>query len=212
MDGAGGLARLREAKSTSVGRKPASVLPAPVGAISSASRRSSASFSNCSWCACGCQPRCANQAGKGSGRTRASAGPGRFSPSACKCRLTFAACFDQILLERVDRDRAGEYKGDWTWNAYLAGIGAGPDRLVVLSCCGRSFDALGFSPYDIINSIRQLLRQSTTWASTRSRGRFAIPARRCDRVPSLADRSAIQADGLQSSRRRRRRHRRNRGA
>ena len=53
--------------STSVGKNPASVLPAPVGAISSTERPARALPSNSSWCARGVQPRLANQRMKISG-------------------------------------------------------------------------------------------------------------------------------------------------
>src|SRR5437773_1411759 len=55
--------------STSVGRNPASVLPAPVGAISRTERPARAFASNSSWWARGAQPRLANQRANGSGRT-----------------------------------------------------------------------------------------------------------------------------------------------
>ena len=53
--------------STSVGRKPASVLPPPVGAISSDDRPARAFSSSASWWARGVQPRAANQRAKTSG-------------------------------------------------------------------------------------------------------------------------------------------------
>jgi hypothetical protein len=53
--------------STSVGRNPASVLPAPVGAIRSAERSSWAFASNSNWCSRGDQPRTANHRRKRSG-------------------------------------------------------------------------------------------------------------------------------------------------
>jgi hypothetical protein len=54
--------------STNVGRNPARVLPAPVGAISSAERSSRAFASSASWCSRGDHPRPANQRRKVSGR------------------------------------------------------------------------------------------------------------------------------------------------
>src|SRR5580704_12304691 len=61
--------------STSVGKNPASVLPAPVGAISSAERSSRAFASNSSWCSRGDHPRAANHWRKRSGsRSAGSAG------------------------------------------------------------------------------------------------------------------------------------------
>ena len=59
----------RRARSVSAGRNPASVLPAPVGAIRSADLPASASASNSSWWARGCQPFEANQSRKGRGRS-----------------------------------------------------------------------------------------------------------------------------------------------
>jgi hypothetical protein len=65
---------VRSANSTRVGKKPASVLPAPVGATSSTERPARAFSSSSSWCARGCQPRLANQRakvwGKGEARGR----------------------------------------------------------------------------------------------------------------------------------------------
>jgi len=55
--------------STNVGKNPASVLPAPVGAISSAERPACAFANNSSWCARGAQPRAANQRAKTSGNS-----------------------------------------------------------------------------------------------------------------------------------------------
>ena len=52
----------RSQSATRLGRKPASVLPAPVGAISSVERRSATCRSSASWCSRGCQPRALNQA------------------------------------------------------------------------------------------------------------------------------------------------------
>src|SRR6476660_6626376 len=54
--------------STRLGKNPASVLPAPVGAISSTERPARAFANSSSWCARGIQPRLANQRAKGSGR------------------------------------------------------------------------------------------------------------------------------------------------
>ena len=53
---------------TRLGRKPASVLPAPVGAISRVERPALALSSSSNWCGRGAQPRAANQAAKGAGR------------------------------------------------------------------------------------------------------------------------------------------------
>ena len=67
----GGCSRFRfggwRARSTRLGRKPASVLPPPVGAISSVSRPVPAWSSSANWCACGRQPRALNQPANGSG-------------------------------------------------------------------------------------------------------------------------------------------------
>jgi hypothetical protein len=59
------------ASSTRLGRNPASVLPAPVGATSRAERPAFALARRSSWCARGAQPRPANQARKRSGRKSA---------------------------------------------------------------------------------------------------------------------------------------------
>jgi hypothetical protein len=56
-----------ELNSTRLGRNPASVLPAPVGAISSAERPARALASRSSWCGRGVQPRLANQRANTSG-------------------------------------------------------------------------------------------------------------------------------------------------
>jgi len=55
--------------STKLGKNPASVLPAPVGAISSTERPTRAFAKSSSWCARGVQPRLANQRRNGSGRS-----------------------------------------------------------------------------------------------------------------------------------------------
>ena len=60
-----------ELSSTSVGRNPASVFPAPVGAISSAERSSRAFSNSANWCARGDQPRAANHCWKRSGSSAA---------------------------------------------------------------------------------------------------------------------------------------------
>src|SRR5690606_12327862 len=52
----------RALSSLMVGRNPASVLPAPVGAISIAEAPASVTRRTSSWCRRGSQPRCANQA------------------------------------------------------------------------------------------------------------------------------------------------------
>src|SRR5437764_1771458 len=57
--------------STSVGRNPANVLPAPVGAISSAERSSRDFASSSSWCSRGLHPRAANHRRKRSGSSAA---------------------------------------------------------------------------------------------------------------------------------------------
>jgi hypothetical protein len=54
--------------STKLGRNPASVLPPPVGAISSTERPARALAKSSSWCARGVQPRLANQRANGSGK------------------------------------------------------------------------------------------------------------------------------------------------
>ena len=59
--------RARFAARPGDGRKPASVLPPPVGAISRAERPSCAASSIASWCACGRQPRLSNQRAKRGG-------------------------------------------------------------------------------------------------------------------------------------------------
>ena len=67
----------RADSSTRLGRKPASVLPAPVGAISSAERPASAWASSSIWWGRGAQPRPANQPRKAGGRAaRGSAAKG----------------------------------------------------------------------------------------------------------------------------------------
>jgi hypothetical protein len=53
--------------STSVGKNPANVLPAPVGAISSTERSSRAFASKSNWCSRGDHPRAANHWRKRSG-------------------------------------------------------------------------------------------------------------------------------------------------
>ena len=60
------------ARSVSDGRKPASVLPAPVGAISSTDLPACALPSSSIWCARGDQPRSANHFRNGSGRMAAA--------------------------------------------------------------------------------------------------------------------------------------------
>ena len=70
-------ARGASASVTSVGRNPASVLPPPVGAISSTLSPARAASSIASWCRRGVQPWAANQSAKGSGNT-----PGMARPSA----------------------------------------------------------------------------------------------------------------------------------
>src|SRR5712675_2705538 len=57
--------------STSVGKNPASVLPAPVGAISSAERSSRAFAISANWCSRGDHPRAANHWRKRSGSSAA---------------------------------------------------------------------------------------------------------------------------------------------
>ena len=59
--------------STRLGKNPANVLPAPVGAISSTERPARAFASSSSWCARGIQPRLANQRANGSGSVAMSA-------------------------------------------------------------------------------------------------------------------------------------------
>ena len=59
--------------STRLGKNPASVLPAPVGAISSTERPARAFASSSSWCARGTQPRLENQRTNGSGSVAMSA-------------------------------------------------------------------------------------------------------------------------------------------
>ena len=58
----------RQLNSTRLGRKPASVLPPPVGAISKTERPACALAKSSNWCARGVQPRLANQRANGSGR------------------------------------------------------------------------------------------------------------------------------------------------
>ncbi|GEC33052.1 hypothetical protein EFR01_32230 [Sinorhizobium fredii] len=62
----------RRVTSTSDGRKPASVLPAPVGAISKVLCPASARDRSSSWWARGRQPFSANHRRKGAGNVRAS--------------------------------------------------------------------------------------------------------------------------------------------
>ena len=66
----------RSASSTRLGRKPARVFPAPVGAMSRADRAARAFSSSATWCGRGDQPRRANQAAKGAGRSGVAAGCG----------------------------------------------------------------------------------------------------------------------------------------
>ena len=58
----------RSASSTRLGRKPARVLPAPVGATSRTERPARALARRSSWCGRGAQPRLSNQRRKRSGR------------------------------------------------------------------------------------------------------------------------------------------------
>src|SRR5205085_5899070 len=62
----------RSLNSTKVGRKPARVLPPPVGAISSTERPARARDNNSNWWARGVQPREENQREKFSGSSGAS--------------------------------------------------------------------------------------------------------------------------------------------
>jgi hypothetical protein len=59
--------------STRLGKNPANVLPAPVGAISSTERPARAFASSSSWCARGTQARLENQRANGSGSVAMSA-------------------------------------------------------------------------------------------------------------------------------------------
>ncbi|CAK7259040.1 protein of unknown function [Shinella sp. WSC3-e] len=58
----------RRARSVRAGRKPASVLPAPVGAMSSRLSPAVARARSSIWCARGCHPLAENQAVKAAGR------------------------------------------------------------------------------------------------------------------------------------------------
>ena len=60
--------------STRLGRNPASVLPAPVGAISRTERPPRAFANSSSWCARGVQPRLANQRLNTAGKSEPAAG------------------------------------------------------------------------------------------------------------------------------------------
>ena len=77
-------------------------------------------------------------------------------------------------------------------------------RLVVLSLVvGVVLTALGFSPYDIIDSIRELFARTLRYGLRGGREGVALfPARGGDRVPGLANRAAVQADGPRDKRRR----------
>ena len=55
------LARFTCDSDSRLGRKPASVLPEPVGAISSVELRRATCSISLSWCSRGCQPRASNQ-------------------------------------------------------------------------------------------------------------------------------------------------------
>ena len=59
----------RSCSDTSVGRNPASVLPAPVGAMRSVERPALAFSSSSIWCGRGSQPRAANHSANGEGRS-----------------------------------------------------------------------------------------------------------------------------------------------
>ena len=63
----GALSRGRSCSDTRLGRNPASVLPAPVGATSRVDRPAFALASNSTWWARGVQPRVANHAENGAG-------------------------------------------------------------------------------------------------------------------------------------------------
>ena len=65
-------------RSTKVGRNPARVLPAPVGATSNVERPFRALWSNSSWCVRGCHPRVANHELNVSGRTTLEISGARF--------------------------------------------------------------------------------------------------------------------------------------
>src|SRR3954469_14935330 len=100
--------------STSVGRNPANVLPAPVGAISSAERSSRDFASSSSWCSRGVHPRAANHRRKPSGSSAAlSAGEavkmwGGTAKQVSRCgrfvegrqQTEFVHCRDQCQLLR----------------------------------------------------------------------------------------------------------------
>ena len=69
-------------------------------------------------------------------------------------------------------------------------------RLVILSLIvGVVLAALGFSPFEIIDSMRGWSSASMTWASPPSRRRPLLPARRGDRVPRLARGAAVEIAG-----------------
>ena len=82
-------------RSTSDGRKPASVLPAPVGAISRQESPDCAMSSSSSWCGRGCQPRLPNQPVKGFRQFghhfcfRIDAHPAQVRPRLCRKKCLF---------------------------------------------------------------------------------------------------------------------------
>src|SRR6185295_8085884 len=97
------LLKLRDCSlnSTRLGRNPASVLPAPVGAISSTERPARALASSSSWCARGVQPRPANQRANAAGNNAAS--PAAFSTS-CLAVWLLMVCFrtaSELALDRL---------------------------------------------------------------------------------------------------------------
>ena len=94
------------ASSTSVGRNPASVLPPPVGAISSTLSPARAASSIASWCRRGVQPCAANQPAKGSGNVPsiaavllalAAGGKWRQVSGRCRIRRTWLRVLPQGL-------------------------------------------------------------------------------------------------------------------
>ena len=84
------FARLRPASATRLGRKPASVLPDPVGAISRVERRAAVFSSRAIWCSRGCQPRLSNQARKAGGSRGGGSTASTASLRDCRSKPCFA--------------------------------------------------------------------------------------------------------------------------
>ena len=97
---------LPSASSTRVGRKPASVLPAPVGATSRAERPTCAAASSASWCGRGAQPRAANHSAKAGGKAVGEAGDGSGAAGAGTGASPEVTSSEGALREGALRERA----------------------------------------------------------------------------------------------------------